>query len=292
MMFSVVLCNYNYEDFICRAIESVLAQSFQDFELIIVDDGSTDSSRLLINRFTDSRIKKIFQANMGQGAAFKAGITRASGDYIALLDSDDEWLPAKLEECATVLAAHPEISFLIHNMMVIDRYGYSIGDLTSPVRGFYDPIPAYRKLEHHSLPYLPTTAIVASSSILRKVRFNADEWRIDADTPIIAGLSVLGTTYMLSQNLACYRKHGGNATAQLNWINLIDRWSRFYDCVNEHLKSSGSDEKFDFSRSYDYIASRVVKSKPRSFSGIRARIDFLMIKLALFFRGTISTHSS
>lgn len=278
-MFSVVLCNYNYEDFICLAIESVLSQTFRDFELIVVDDGSTDSSRLLINRFTDSRIQTIFQANMGQGAAFQAGIARSTGDYIALLDSDDEWMPTKLEECSSVLAAYPAISFLVHNMIVVDRHGCSIDKLTSSVEGFYDPLPAYRRLEHHSLPYLPTTAIVASSTTLKKVFYNADEWRIDADTPLIAGLSIVGTTYMLPRYLACYRKHGSNATSGLNWIDLIERWARFYDTVNIHLFALGSRESFDFRKSYDYIASRVVKYKLFSLSGIRARINFMMIRL-------------
>lgn len=94
---SVICDNYNYSDYVYEAIESVLSQSFTDFELIVVDDGSTDNSREIISSLTDSRIVRIFKKNGGQTSAFNAGFEVARGEIIALLDSDDYWYPHKLE---------------------------------------------------------------------------------------------------------------------------------------------------------------------------------------------------
>ena len=94
---SVILPVFNSEKFIAKAIESVLKQSFKDFELIIVDDGSTDSSPDIINSFEDDRIKIITQSNQGPGAARNNALEIAEGDYVMYLDSDDWFCPDALE---------------------------------------------------------------------------------------------------------------------------------------------------------------------------------------------------
>jgi glycosyltransferase involved in cell wall biosynthesis len=95
-MVSIVLPTYNRSRLVCRAIDSVLAQSYRAFELIVVDDGSTDDTKNRLESYGD-RITVIHQANRGVSAARNAGIQAASGPFIALLDSDDVWLPQKLE---------------------------------------------------------------------------------------------------------------------------------------------------------------------------------------------------
>ncbi|WP_405294789.1 glycosyltransferase family 2 protein [Methanobrevibacter sp.] len=96
---SVILAVYNEEKYIKKAIESVLNQTLDDFELIIVDDGSTDATSEIINSFDDSRIKTIFQTNQGPGASRNNALDIASGDYIAFLDGDD-WYSENLLEIA------------------------------------------------------------------------------------------------------------------------------------------------------------------------------------------------
>ncbi|MGC8594655.1 MAG: glycosyltransferase family 2 protein [Candidatus Kryptoniota bacterium] len=98
---SVIIPTYNRADLLPRAIRSVLAQTFTDFELIVVDDGSIDNTREVVDKFThlDARVKYIWEPNSGRPAVPKnKGIENASGEYIAFLDHDDEWLPAKLEK--------------------------------------------------------------------------------------------------------------------------------------------------------------------------------------------------
>ena len=94
---SVVLPAYNSEKYIEQAVESVLNQTFDDFELIIINDGSTDSTSMILNSFTDSRIKIINQSNQGPGAARNNALEITNGKYIMFLDSDDWYSPDALE---------------------------------------------------------------------------------------------------------------------------------------------------------------------------------------------------
>ena len=96
---SVILPVFNSEDFVRKAIESVLAQTFEDFELIIVNDGSTDSSKDIIDSFEDDRIRLINQSNQGPGAARNNALRIAEGEYIMYLDSDD-WFSSDALEVA------------------------------------------------------------------------------------------------------------------------------------------------------------------------------------------------
>lgn len=94
---SVVIPTYNREKVIIRAVNSVISQTYQNFEIIIVDDGSTDNTIDIINKINDKRIKIIKNDHKGANHARNTGIINSKGKYIAFLDSDDEWMPEKLE---------------------------------------------------------------------------------------------------------------------------------------------------------------------------------------------------
>ena len=104
---SVILPTYNRGWIVTQAIESVLDQAYGNLELIVVDDGSTDDTPRLLSAYGD-RIRAIRQANRGVSAARNAGIRAAAGDLIALLDSDDTWLPEKTTAQVDFFKAHPE----------------------------------------------------------------------------------------------------------------------------------------------------------------------------------------
>ena len=104
-LFSVVIPTYNRRDLVSRAIASVLAQTFEDFELLVVDDGSTDETARLVLGLGDPRIRLVALAkNRGPSAARNAGIAAARGELISMLDSDDEYLPTFLERTRAALA--------------------------------------------------------------------------------------------------------------------------------------------------------------------------------------------
>ncbi|MCQ2113713.1 MAG: glycosyltransferase family 2 protein [Bacteroidaceae bacterium] len=107
-MFTVVIPLYNKEHSIAHTLKGVLAQTFQDFEIVIVDDGSTDNSANVVKQFTDERIHLIHQENAGVSAARNKGIAEAKGEYIAFLDADDEWLPNHLEELNNLIVEFPQ----------------------------------------------------------------------------------------------------------------------------------------------------------------------------------------
>ena len=94
---SVVIPTYNSSQFIVETLESVFAQTYKDYEIIVVDDGSTDNTKEVLQPYT-SRIKYIYKENGGPASARNVGIKSAQGEYIAFLDSDDRWLPEKLEK--------------------------------------------------------------------------------------------------------------------------------------------------------------------------------------------------
>lgn len=106
--FSVIIATYNRARFLPIAVESVLTQTFADFELLIVDDGSTDRTRSLIERYTDARLRYIRQEQAGVSAARNNGVRQAQGSYIAFLDSDDRYRKDKLEITAAYIRDNPD----------------------------------------------------------------------------------------------------------------------------------------------------------------------------------------
>lgn len=106
-MITVVIPLYNKENTIAKALNSVLAQSYQDFEVVVVDDGSTDNGAAVVELYTDPRIRLISQENAGVSAARNHGIAEARGEYVAFLDADDEWMPEFLEEIVALQQGFP-----------------------------------------------------------------------------------------------------------------------------------------------------------------------------------------
>jgi len=115
---SVIIPTHNRAHLIGRAIQSVLDQTYQDFELIVVDDGSTDNTEKVVNSYDDRRIRYIkHDENEGGAAARNTGIKAARGEYIAFQDSDDEWLPEKLEKQMKVFeTVSPKVGIVYTDM--------------------------------------------------------------------------------------------------------------------------------------------------------------------------------
>lgn len=121
---SIIIPSYNHERFIEECIQSVLNQTFQDFEIIITDDASTDHTVDIIEQFQDPRIR-IFRHFKNKGASVTANhcITQSSGKYIAMLSSDDAWRPNKLETQVDYLEKHPEIGAVFGKVDWVDEAG-------------------------------------------------------------------------------------------------------------------------------------------------------------------------
>ena len=121
--FSIVIPTYNRSGTIGPAINSCLDQTFQDFELLIIDDGSIDDTRDVVAEYisSDARVKYFFQSNAGGAAARNHGIDVSSGKYIAFLDSDDKFLPTKLERFHEAITSQDDPCFVVASRIIVDR---------------------------------------------------------------------------------------------------------------------------------------------------------------------------
>ncbi|MEP7254774.1 MAG: glycosyltransferase, partial [Ferruginibacter sp.] len=123
---------YNAEKYIGEAIASVLDQTFTDFELLIINDGSTDTTQQIINSFTDPRIRLINQTNQGIAAALNIGLLNAKADLIARFDADDICIPERLMVQYNFLLDHPDYIIVGSDAAYIDMYGDYIFDCIMP----------------------------------------------------------------------------------------------------------------------------------------------------------------
>jgi len=110
-LISVIIPAFNAQDYITKALDSTLIQSYQHIEVLVINDGSTDNTKTIVESYQDPRVKLISQSNGGLSNARNTGIKNAQGHYLAFLDADDYWMPEKLEKQIEVLEQHTEISF-------------------------------------------------------------------------------------------------------------------------------------------------------------------------------------
>lgn len=129
---SVVIPIYGVEAYISEAIDSILSQTFEDFELLLVDDGSPDDSVDICESFNDSRIRIIRQKNKGLAGARNTGIRNAKGDFIAFLDGDDLWLPEKLEAHIKHFQANPDVGVSFTSSLIINENSESTNQSLNP----------------------------------------------------------------------------------------------------------------------------------------------------------------
>lgn len=124
---TVIIPVYGVEKYIARTVRSVLEQTYKNFELLIIDDGSPDRSVEICQQFTDPRIKIIRQENRGVAAARNTGIRHAQGEYLGLLDADDLWVPEKLEKHVEHLESSPAVGVSFSRSTFIDEADNPIG---------------------------------------------------------------------------------------------------------------------------------------------------------------------
>lgn len=125
---SVIIPCYNTARYVKETIESVLNQTRQDFEIIVVDDGSTDDSHNVIASINDQRIRYHYQPNQGLAAARNTGLALATGEFVAFLDADDFFLPEKLARQIAALDSQPEVGLVAGGHLYVDEFGNSLAE--------------------------------------------------------------------------------------------------------------------------------------------------------------------
>ena len=201
LTFSIVINNYNYGRFVGDAIDSALGQTHRAVEVIVVDDGSTDDSRRIIES-RGCRVRTIFKTNGGQASALNAGFAASTGDLILFLDSDNILLPAAAE---TVVREWREgVAHARFPLELIDATGRPLGRLiedavlVSPRRWPFSPGS-------------PMSGNVFSRKALEKVMpIPEEDWKICADVTLTAASALFGDMTRISEPLGKYRLHGDN----------------------------------------------------------------------------------
>lgn|SRR5690554_122731 len=124
---SVVIPTFNRADFIREAVESVLAQTYPNFEILVVDDGSTDDTREVLKAYSqEPRLRYFYQENQGQSVARNYALSEARGDFVCFLDSDNRWLPHKLEVSLQAFQENPDVSVIYGDIITINEKGEEI----------------------------------------------------------------------------------------------------------------------------------------------------------------------
>ena len=217
-----------------KTVSSVLAQSFKDFELIIVDDGSSDNVAEWVSTLTDSRIRFISQGNQGIPGARNTGIKHAGGEYIAFLDGDDMWDALKLEQQVEQLDNNPEAGLIHTHIDLIDEFDISIGRSVN------------MNVEGNALAFILVSNFIGTGStpMVRKRCF--DELGVFCTDPSIAWCDDwdmwvrIATRYsfaIIKQPLTLYRLHRSSASTKYKpLIPLVPAIvERIYESAPPHL---------------------------------------------------------
>jgi glycosyltransferase involved in cell wall biosynthesis len=219
MKFSIIIPNYNYGRFVGQAIASALAVEWPDLEVIVVDDGSTDNSREVIESFGKSIIA-IFQPNGTQRVACNTGFARSTGDAVIFLDSDDVLMPSVAREAAAVWSE--KVSKVQFQMMRIDGEGRPTGRVFPA----YIPMPTPELIrawvtETSAYPTPPGSGNVYARKFLERI-FPLDEvCGAAADSACLSVAPFLGDVMTIPKPLVQYRLHGQNDS------NLLTNYAHF-----------------------------------------------------------------
>lgn len=201
---SVIIPAYNAEAFISQTIESVLAQTYQQLEIIVVDDGSTDGTCRILQRYGDC-IRFLHQENKGVSEARNAGVAIATGEYIALLDHDDLWLPEKLDKQIKILDADSDVALVYSDCHRIDINGkllFKKFDILRPHRG---RVLAELFLEN----FIPCPTAVIRKQVLEKVGFFRPDLCFVEEYDLFLKVAELYPIDFVDAPLAKYRVHEG-----------------------------------------------------------------------------------
>lgn len=232
---SVIMPVYNGERYLADAIGSVLSQTWQDWELIAINDGSTDRTQCILEMFNDKRIIIVQQQNQGAAAARNAGLEKATGDYIAFLDADDLYLQNAFADCVAHLDGHPSVDAIFGDGYIIDSSQQALMNVAEVRPGIYTGYI----LEHEILN--PHVVSFPVCTMTRRAVIEHHGLRFDTglspseDWDFWIQLARYAQFDHLQKNICMYRVHATNTT------KTTDRERRRYDLVQGRMKILESD---------------------------------------------------
>jgi glycosyltransferase involved in cell wall biosynthesis len=195
---------YNQAKYIGEAIQSVLDQTYTYWELIVIDDGSTDSTDDIVANFNDPRIRYVFQTNQGASEARNEGIARTTGEYIAFLDADDLYLPDKLQAQITHLDQNPEIGLTYGSRIEINERGNRVNLARLPAKASLETIVL-------GFPFAPTDLMVRRHWIEKTGGFSSS-FVVNEDRDLYIRLVLAGCQCVGIEQFLSHRRLDTNKT--------------------------------------------------------------------------------
>ena len=250
---SIIIANYNYADYVGFAIDSALAVDWPQVQVIVVDDGSTDASRGIIDRYGD-RIVRIYQSNAGQAVASSEGFALATGDVVIFLDSDDALDPTIGAEIARVW--HDGVSKVQFQMKTIDARGRELGTVFPQ----YHEVPTPSQilswvLTTTAYPTPPGSGNAYSRRRLARV-FPLDGSLTASDAYFLAAAPFLGDVVTVPRPLVSYRVHGRNDGA----MSSLDGASRFAREVARSTRQFAYSQRIAAEMGYELPSTAATRS--------------------------------
>ena len=233
---SVIMPAYNSEKYIAEAIESVLKQTYSDFEFIIIDDGSIDSTADIIQKYADNRIRFLKnETNAGIVYTLNKGIAAAHGEYIIRMDSDDISLPERFQKQVSYMDLHPELAVCGANMVF---FGDVQGKTDMPVG------TAWCKANSFFMTPMPHPVVIIRKSVLEKykLKYDPDYERIE-DFDLWTRICEFGLIDNMSDVLLKYRVHKKQLT-QNHTSEEIDRWYKLKQREIKRLRMTYTEAEF------------------------------------------------
>lgn len=211
-LFTVLIATHNHAQFLSTTLASVERQSLSDFEIVIVDDGSTDNTfEMLVNWARNSPLSDVTilrTENMGQSAALEVGFGFSRGLWIALLDSDDTWLESKLERVAHSIEADTNLSMVMHQLEIISETGVSVGT-TRPMQASMSHGDVATEVRRTARIVAPATSGISirASVFCRLLPMATGKFKEAADSYLTFGAALAGPVFAINVVLGQYRIH-------------------------------------------------------------------------------------
>ena len=256
---TVVIPSYNHAKFIGAAIQSVLEQTFQDFEILIRDDGSTDNSIEIIQQFSDPRINVAVNAvNMGGTSNLNKLIEEANGEYIALLNSDDYWLPTKLEKQVNFLENNPEYGAVFTRATVIEEDGSLLENINNFYYNIFDQQNRSRQDWLNYFYYngncLCHPSVLVRAGVYREIGSYDRLMSSLPDFDMWVRICLKYQIYILEDKLTCFRilnnEQNTSSATNANYISCQFEYKQILDNFvrmnkNDYKLVFGIDVKYD-----------------------------------------------
>lgn len=222
---SVILPAFNRLKHLCAAVESVLAQTFDDWELVIVDDGSDEPTRHFLGTLNDARVRTSLLRHTGIPSVVRnAGLRLACGQYVAFLDSDDLWAPTKLETQLRMMHAHPDRRWSYSKETFIDELGQAVSDKDFPPWIPYEGLIVEPLLKIEALVSTPT--VMAERSLVHEAGGFDEEQHFGEDYDLWLRLAMRSGVSAMSEPLVSVRLHKNSFSADR--IGAFEGWVRLY----------------------------------------------------------------